>query len=109
MGRDNARAVGGVGRVAAGSGSRNARDGDGGGVGCQDGVFGADLGELGEDVELELGDLWDGLDDEVGGGELVEGGGGVQEGARRIGLFLGDALLGDIFGEELICEGEALV
>lgn len=74
MGGHYTRGVGGVLGILGGGGG-DAGDGDGGGVGCEDGVFGADLGELGEDVEFEGGDLGDGLDDEVHAGEVVERGG----------------------------------
>src|SRR5690606_16804893 len=79
VGRDDARAVGGVGGVAARGGGGDAGDGDGRRIGGEDGVLGADLGEAGEDVELELGDLGHGLDDEVGRREVVEGGGGGEQ------------------------------
>lgn len=102
--RDDAGAVGRVGGVLGGGGG-DARDGDGRRVGGQDGVLGADLGELGEDVKLELGDLGDGLDDEVDVGEGVDGGCWGEEGARSVGLLLGDAVLGDVFGEELFWRG----
>ena len=34
-------------------------------------MLGADLGELAEEVELELGDLGDGLDDKIDGREVL--------------------------------------
>lgn len=61
-------------------------------------MFGGDLGQLGKDVEFQGGDLGDRLDDEVGGGEVVQGSGRVEEGPGSVGLFLGDSRLGDIFG-----------
>ena len=91
----DARAVGGVVGVL-GRGSGDARDGDGRRVGRQDGVLGADLGELGEDIKLKLGDLRHGLDHEVDAMQVVEARGGLEKGAGRVGLVLGDAVLGDV-------------
>lgn len=103
VGRHDAGRGGGVGWVF-GRGGCDAGDGDGGGVGCEDGVGWSDLSELLEDLELELWDLWDGLDDEVDGGEVVHGCGWGQPGADLVGLLLGNALLGDILCEELVCK-----
>jgi len=63
----------------------------------------ADLGQLGEDIELELGDLGDGLDDEVYIVELFDRGGRLEQSPGSISLLLGDALLGDILSQELLC------
>lgn len=92
------RGVGGI----RGGGRGDLGDGDGGRVGGEDGVRGADLGELAEDVELELGDLGDGLDDEVDRREIFQLCASCQEGAGLVGLLLCDSRLGDILGEEFI-------
>lgn len=65
---------------------------------------GSDGGEAGKELEFERGDLWDGLDDEVGFVEGVEGGGGEEEGPRRISLRLSELLLCDLLGEKSIWE-----
>lgn len=95
MGRDDAGGSLGVGWVGGGCGG-DAGDGDGRGVGGKNGVLWRDLGELPKELELELWDLWHGLDDEVDGGEVVHGGGWSEAGTDGVGLFLGDAALADI-------------
>lgn len=68
VGADDAGGGGEVGGVVLwGRGGGDFGDGYGGGVRGEDGVGGADLGELGEDGGFERGDLGDGFDDEVGG------------------------------------------
>jgi hypothetical protein len=64
-------------------------------------VWWADLGQRGEDVELQLGDLRDGLDDEVDVGKLLDQVCRSKASPCFIGLLLGDSGFGDIFGEEL--------
>lgn len=66
-------------------------------------MLGADLGELAEDVELQLGDLGDSLDDEVDGREVLELGAWREEAPNLVGLLLGDLGLGDILGQKLVC------
>ena len=85
-----------------GGGGSNAGDGDGRGVGGQNGMLGADLRKLGEDVKLELGNLRDGLNDEVDGGEVLKRGMRSQEGASLISLFLGDPRLGHILCKKFL-------
>lgn len=99
--RDDARRGRGVGGVG-GRRCRNARDGDGGCVGGQDGVRRADLGELAEDGELEVGDLRDGFNHKVHLAESVDGRGRGEAGPDLVGLSLGDSFFGDIFGQELL-------
>lgn len=65
-------------------------------------MLGADLSELAEDVELELGDLGDGLNDHVGRGEVLHLGAGAQKGPRLVGLLLCNSRLGDILGQKLL-------
>lgn len=67
------------------------------------------MGELGEDLGFEGGDLWDGFDDHVDGGEIGELGGGRETGANRIRVGLREFLFGDVFGEELFGKGNAFV
>lgn len=50
---EHAAAGGEVGGILA-RGGGDARDADGGGVGCEDGVGGADVGEVREDLELKV-------------------------------------------------------
>lgn len=66
-------------------------------------------GQVTKDGELQAGDLGHGFDDEVVFVEGVEGGTCGEEGADLVRLILGDALLGDVFCEELRGECEAFV
>ena len=86
-----------------GRGSRDAGDADRGGVGGEDGVWWADLGEAGEDFEFQVEDLGDGLDDHVDVVEVVHVGGCSEARAGFVGVGLAELLLGDIFGKELVC------
>jgi hypothetical protein len=72
-------------------------------------VLGADFGELSEDLGLEVWDLGDGFDDHVHVGEVGHVGCRVKAGASGFGVGFADALLGDVFGEELVGEREAFV
>ncbi len=101
VGGDDAGRGRGVGRIGRG-GSGNLGDGDGRGVGGKNGVGRAHLGEVGEDVKLELGDLGDSLDDKVDGGQVLDLGRTGQKGANLGSLILCDSFLGDILGEKLI-------
>lgn len=65
-------------------------------------MLGADLSKLAEDVELELGDLGDGLNDHVGRGEVLHLGASAQKGPRFVGLLLCNSRLGDILGQKLL-------
>jgi hypothetical protein len=65
-------------------------------------MLGADLRKLGEDVKLELGNLRDGLDDEVDGGEVLKSGMRSQEGASLISLLLGDPRLSHILCKKFL-------
>lgn len=72
--------------VRAAGGHAEPHDGDGRGVGRQDGLLVLDdLVEGGEDVGLGLGVLDDGLDDEVAVGEVVEAAGEDRPGQRVLG------------------------
>lgn len=68
---DDARCGGEVLWVRAGGGG-DLGDGDGGGVGREDCVRGADLRQLGEDGKFEGENLGHGFDDEVNVGETFE-------------------------------------
>jgi hypothetical protein len=60
------------------------------------------LCQLGEDIELQIGDLGNGLDDEVDIAERVNGRRRGKEGAGGVGLLLCDALFGYILGEQFL-------
>lgn len=62
-----------------------------------------DLTKAGEDVELQRWDLGDGFDDEVDRREVVHVSGRGEAAADEVGIRLGDALFGDIFGKKLVC------
>lgn len=97
--------IGGVGRRARGEFG----DADGGGVGREDGVRAADLGELGEDLGFEREDLGYGFDYHVDLGEVFEFGGEREAGSDRVRVGLGELLFGYVFAEEFFCEGDAFV
>lgn len=78
-------------------------DGDGRGVGREDRVLGRDLGQLGEDARLQVGDLGNGLDHEVNGRQVVHLQGGGNAGADNIRCVAGETLLGDIFLQKFVC------
>lgn len=102
MGGDDAGRGRGVGGIGSGGGG-NLGNGNRRGVGGKNGVGRANPGEVGEDVKLELGDLGDGLDDKVDGGEVLDFGRAGQTGANFGSLVLCDSLLGDILCEKLVC------
>lgn len=62
----------------------------------------ADLGQLGEDVKLEIWNLWYGLDHEINLSERIQRLHCGKVGQSLVGLLLGDALLGYILDEELL-------
>lgn len=89
-------------RVVAAGGGCDLGDGNGGRVGGENGVWGADPSELGEDGRFQRRDFGDGFDDEVNGrevrhlcgcGEPLPGGGGFR---------LGESVFGHVFREELV-------
>lgn len=62
----------------------------------------SDLGELGEDIELEGWDLGDGFDDEVDVVQVVHVRGWSEAAADEVRISLGDALFGHIFRKQLV-------
>lgn len=89
-----------------GGGRGDLGDGDGRGVGREDRVLGRDLGQLGEDARLQVGDLGDGLDHEVNGRQVVHLQGGGDAGADNVRCVAGETLLGHILLQELVCKTE---
>lgn len=59
-------------------------------------MLGSDLGQLGENTGLQVGDFGDGLDHEIYIGEVVQAGTRKEPGARSVCGIAGDALLADI-------------
>lgn len=102
---DHSATGGQVGRVR-GRGSCNASDADGGSVGGEDGVGWADLGEAGEDLELEVEDLGNSLDDHVDVVKIIHVGRGRQSCTSGISVRLAELLLGDIFCQKLVYHHE---
>ncbi len=65
-------------------------------------MFRAYVGQLREDVKLELGDLGNRFYHEVYFGERIHRRGGGQEGSHGVGFLLGDPRLGHILGKQLL-------
>lgn len=86
VGADDARRGGEVRGIGGGT-CCDFGDGDGGRVCCEDGVGGADLGELGEDFVLEVWDFGNGFDDEVDVREVGELRAGCKALAYGYGIF----------------------
>lgn len=101
MSGDYSRAIGHVGWVQGGSGS-DAGDGDGGRISSQNGMLGAYLCQFGEDIKLQVGNLWNGLDDEVDIAKRVKGCCRSEESTSGVCLLLCDALLCYILGEQFL-------
>lgn len=72
-------------------------------------MLGTGLCELSEYLGLQIEDLWDRLNDHVYVAEIVHLGGRGESFSNGSCIGLADLVLGDIFGEELVGEGQALV
>jgi hypothetical protein len=97
------------GGTSAGS-SSNLGDGDGRGVGGQDGILLGPLVEVSEDVKLELGDLGDCLNDHVhvGHGRLQVGV-TSDPASHGLGLVAGQTAFANVLLKQLVHELETLV
>lgn len=89
-------------RLVGRGGSGNLGDGDGGSVGSQNSVLRSNLGQLGENAGLQVGDFGDGLDHEIYIGEVVHAGARGKSGASSVCSIAGDAFLADIFLQKLV-------
>ena len=103
MGADDARRgreIGGV--IDAGRGG-DFGDGNRRCISGEDGVRGADLGQLGEDGRFERQNLGNGFNNKIGSREITHLRRSGEAGAGRIRIGLRNAALGHIFSKQLIC------
>lgn len=65
-------------------------------------MFGRNVGEVGENLRLQIGDFRDGFNDKVDRGEILHLQTWNEEPAGRIGGFSGNTLLGNILLEKFV-------
>lgn len=103
MGANNARRGRKVGRVIGAGGGGDFGDGNRRCIRGEDGVWRADLGQLGEDGCFERQNLGNGFNDKIGSGEVTHLCRSGEAGAGCISIGSRNAVFGHIFLKQLIC------